>query len=129
MAALIVTLGEQSSNELDWKVLVPIASVAFQSSGQAVTSRVMQYAGMTSVVLTSTYCDLFGDANLFSASNVERNRRAAAPICLLSGVIFGGLWAHSDVGLRGALWTAVALKGLVVIAWIIWPAEPDFDDD
>jgi uncharacterized membrane protein YoaK (UPF0700 family) len=122
-SALIVTFTSTKDAGLNWHVLVPIASVAFQSSGQAVTSRVLKFGGLTSVVLTSNYCDLFSDQDLFSAKNIERNRRTAAPILLLLGAIWGGLWAHSDVGLAGALWTAVVLKSLVVVVWFLWPAE------
>lgn len=123
LAALIVTFGHAPSEGLHWQVLVPLAAVAFQSSGQAVSSRALQYAGLTSVVLTSNYCDLFSDPKMFSVSNVERNRRVAAPVLLLIGACFGGVWAHSSVGLAGALWTAVALKGMAVLAWVFWKAE------
>lgn len=125
LAATIVTVGKNSTNGVHWQVLVPLASVAFQSSGQAVTSRVLQYGGLTSVVLTSNYCDLFSDAKLFHLSNVERNRRTAAPILLLIGAICGGLWANSSVGMSGALWSAAALKALAVIAWIVWAADSE----
>jgi hypothetical protein len=37
--------------------------------------------------------------------------------------VVGGVWAHSSVGLAGALWTAVALKTLVVGAWMLWAAD------
>jgi uncharacterized membrane protein YoaK (UPF0700 family) len=124
VAALVVTFGNDASNELHWQVLVPLAAVAFQSSGQAVTSRVLQYGGLTSVVLTSNYCDLFSDPNLFAVSNVERNRRIAAPVLLLLGAILGGLYAHSDFGMQGALWTAAILKASVVVAWLFWQADP-----
>ena len=76
------------------------------------------------MVLTSNYCDLFSDPDLWAVSNVERNRRTAAPILLLLGAVFGGLWAHSPVGLAGALWTAVILKAIVVAAWLFWDADP-----
>ena len=102
---------------------VPLASVAFQSSGQAVTSRALKYNGLTSVVLTSNYCDLFSDPQLFKLSNVERNRRIGAPAMLLLGACIGGLYAHSSVGLAGALWTACGLKLLAVFAWVFWPSE------
>jgi uncharacterized membrane protein YoaK (UPF0700 family) len=124
VAALVVTFGNDASNELHWQVIVPLAAVAFQSSGQAVTSRVLQYGGLTSVVLTSNYCDLFSDPNLFAVSNVERNRRIAAPVLLLLGAILGGLFAHSDFGMQGALWTAAILKASVVVAWLFWQADP-----
>jgi hypothetical protein len=125
LAATIVTVGHESRNGLHWQVLVPLAAVAFQSSGQAVTSRVLQYSGLTSVVLTSNYCDLFSDAKLYHKSNVERNRRTAAPILLLFGAIIGGLWANSTIGMTGALWTAVGMKALAVVVWLFWAADPD----
>ncbi|KAF1918252.1 hypothetical protein BDU57DRAFT_514922 [Ampelomyces quisqualis] len=127
IAALIVTLGEEAKEGLGYQVLIPIAVVAFQSSGQAVTSRALQYAGLTSVVLTSNYCDLFSDPNLFKLSNVERNRRIAAPVLLLLGALLGGIWAHTSVGLAGALWTAVALKAAAVVAWVFWRAEEELE--
>lgn len=126
-AASIVTFGENYSKEsgLHWQVLVALGAVAFQSSGQAVTSRALKYNGLTSVVLTSNYCDLFSDPNLFALHNVERNRRIAAPSLLLLGACFGGLFAHSSLGLAGALWTAVILKSCAVVAWVFWKSESD----
>ncbi|KAK5172694.1 uncharacterized protein LTR77_002814 [Saxophila tyrrhenica] len=128
-AALMVTLGPKTgtSGPVSVWIAVPIAMIAFQSAGQAVTSRVLSFNSMTGVVLTSIYCDLFSDANLFSPpkANAERNRRAAAPILLLIGACFGGLWAHSETGLAGALWTAVVLKVFVIIAWCCWSAEKE----
>lgn len=126
-AASIVTWGENYSKDsgLHWQVLVAIAVVAFQSSGQAVTSRALKYNGLTSVVLTSNYCDLFSDPTLFALHNVERNRRLAAPALLLFGACLGGLFAHSSLGLAGALWTAVVLKMVAVIAWVFWKSEAE----
>ena len=128
-AALMVTLGPptDTSGPVTHWIAVPIALIAFQSAGQAITSRVLAYSTLTGVVLTSIYCDLFGDAKLFSApsANIERNRRAAAPVLLLIGAVFGGLWAHSSFGLSGALWTAVFLKCFVVVAWCCWTAEDE----
>ena len=122
---MIVTVGDAVKENLHWQVLVPLAAVAFQSSGQAVTSRALGFNGLTSVVLTSNYCDLFGDPKLFEWDNVERNRRIGAPVLLLVGACMGGLRAHSGVGLAGALWTAVGMKMMVVVAWVIWTAEKD----
>lgn len=128
-AALIVTLGPPTgtSGPVTVWIAVPIALVACQAGGQAVTSRVLQFNSLTGVVLTSIYCDLFMDAKLFSkpTENVERNRRAAAPVLLCIGAIFGGLWAHSEIGLGGALWTAVGLKMLIVAAWCCWTSEKE----
>ncbi|KAK3718654.1 hypothetical protein LTR37_004871 [Vermiconidia calcicola] len=126
-AALMVTLGPETGTTGPMTIFIgmPIALIAFQSAGQAVTSRVLAYNSMTGVVLTSIYCDLFSDAKLFSppSANAERNRRAAAPVLLLIGAVFGGLWAHSSIGLTGALWTAVVLKSFIVLAWCCWSAE------
>lgn len=126
-AALIVSLGPKtgSSDSITVWVALPLALIAFQSGGQAYTSRVLQYGGLTSVVLTSIYCDLFSDQKIFAGltENVERNRRAAAPVFLLMGAMIGGLWAHSSVGLAGSLWSAVGLKFLVMMAFLFWKAE------
>jgi hypothetical protein len=108
-----------------WDVLVPIALVAFQSCGQAVVSRALRFNALTSVVLTSVYHDLFSDAELLVARNVERNRRAAAPVFLVLGALIGGRFAESDWGVAGALWTAAALKAMVVVVWLAWPAAGD----
>ncbi|CAA9963654.1 Duf1275 domain protein [Pyrenophora teres f. maculata] len=123
VAATIATFGTNTKDGLHWQMLVPLASLAFQSSGQAVTSRALKYNGLTSVVLTSNYCDLFSDPALFNMSNVERNRRIGAPLALLTGACIGGLYAHSSVGLAGALWTAAGLKVVAVFAWVFWQSE------
>lgn len=126
-AACMVTFGPPTSKETPFNFFIgaPIALIAFQAAGQAVTSRVLQFNGLTSVVLTSIYCDLFSDPSLLAGfqANPERNRRGAAPLLLLFGAILGGLWAHSSIGLAGALWTAVVLKALVVGAWMLWAAD------
>jgi hypothetical protein len=127
-AAAILTWGPKSANakeDIGWNVLIPIALVAFQSCGQAVTSRALKYNALTSVVLTSLYCDLFSDAELFSLHNSDRNRRISAPVLLLLGAIAGGLVAHSPIGTAGALWIAAGLKLFVIVAWYLWPAVED----
>jgi uncharacterized membrane protein YoaK (UPF0700 family) len=129
IAAIIVTVYRPTREApLSWLVLVPLALVAFQSSGQAVTSRVLQFSGLTSVVLTSIYCDLFSHPDLLSSKvigHADEMRRLGAVLCLLFGVILGGLWAHSSVGLMGALWTAAILKGFIVIAWLAWKGKDE----
>jgi uncharacterized membrane protein YoaK (UPF0700 family) len=130
VAAVIVIVDKNAGGDLRWEVLVPLALVAFQSSGQAVTSRALQYNSLTSVVLTSIYCDLFSDPLILAglSQNAERNRRAAAPLLLLAGAILGGVWAHSPIGLAGALWTAAALKVTIIGAFFLWKAVPDEED-
>lgn len=128
VAATIVTICRPSRDApLSWVNLVPLALVAFQSSGQAVTSRVLRCNGLTSVVLTSVYCDLFSHPDLLSTKvfgHAEEARRVGAVICLLVGVVLGGLWAHSSVGLMGALWMAGVLKGVIILAWLVWKKKP-----
>ncbi|ODA79356.2 hypothetical protein RJ55_04949 [Drechmeria coniospora] len=123
-AALVVTVSKPASSDaVDWTVLVPLVLVAFQSSGQAVASRALRYNALTSVVLTSIYCDLFSDEHLFARRNGERDRRAAAPLLLLLGAVVGGVFAHSWIGIGGALWTAAGLKLSIVLLWFLWPAD------
>lgn len=92
---------------------MPQVLVAFQSSGQVVTSRILQFNGLTSMVLTSVYCDLFSSPKFPSLSAVKEKRRAGAIVCLVLGTALGGLWAKTSVGLMGALWTAVLFKGVI----------------
>ncbi|KAJ5463768.1 hypothetical protein N7475_008712 [Penicillium sp. IBT 31633x] len=133
LAALIVTLFRPARDApLSWLVLVPVALVAFQSSGQAVTSRVLNFSGLTSVVLTSIYCDLFSHPDFLSTKVVghaEEMRRLGAVFCLLLGVVFGGLWAHSTIGMMGALWTAAILKSWIVVAWLAWEGKTEVGSD
>lgn len=128
-AALIVTIYRpEPKAPLSWLVLVPITLVAFQSSGQAVVSRALKFNALTSVVLTSIYCDLFSHEDLLSFKvfrNTEEMRRLGAVICLIIGVVLGGLWANSSVGMMGALWTAAILKGFIVLAWLRWKKKED----
>ncbi|KXJ91759.1 hypothetical protein Micbo1qcDRAFT_161776 [Microdochium bolleyi] len=125
-AALILQLGPKSENpqnSIGWTELVPIALIAFQACGQAVISRALKYNALTSVVLTSVYCDLFSDARLLAGDNVERNQRLAAPVCLVLGAVIGGLIAHTSLSTAGTLWLAALLKLVVVGTWLVWPAE------
>ncbi|KAF2166326.1 hypothetical protein M409DRAFT_23517 [Zasmidium cellare ATCC 36951] len=128
-AALMITLGPPADpkGEVDVWVAVPLGLVAFQSGGQAVISRVLKYGALTSVVLTSIYCDLFSDQELFAGlrEHAERNRRLAAPVLVLLGAVIGGIWAHTSVGLMGAMWTAAGLKLVVIVAWCLWKADKD----
>ena len=128
-AAILITVmppaHSGTSAPIQWYVLLSIGLVAFQSAGQAVISRALKFNSLTSVVLTSIYCDLFMDAELFAsfAKNPERNRRVAAPLLLLVGAVMGGAWSHSEIGIQGALWMAAAFKFIVMVIWAVWPAD------
>ena len=106
-----------------WIELCPIALLAFQSAGQIVASRVLKYNAMPTIVLTSLYCDLMSDPNLLTAGLFEdpdRNRRAVGAVMLFVGATIGGALMKSDVGYSGALWIATAVKGSMVLAWLVW---------
>ncbi|PYH92386.1 DUF1275 domain protein [Aspergillus ellipticus CBS 707.79] len=132
VAATIVTLQHTGKEDpLTWRIAVPLALVAFQSSGQAVTSRVLKFSSLTSVVLTSIYCDLFSYSELMSTRAVkdpDEWRRLGAVVGLLLGTVLGGSWAKSAIGLPGALWTAVVLKGLIAMAWLWWKGVEETEE-
>ncbi|OJJ05575.1 hypothetical protein ASPVEDRAFT_45082 [Aspergillus versicolor CBS 583.65] len=133
-AAVLVTLNGSvgraaSGDELGWQVFVPLALVAFQSSGQAVSSRVLNRNALTSVVLTSVYCDLFSVPVVVGTGKrrADEGRRAGAILCLMLGVSMGAMWAKSSAGVMGALWMVVAGKGMIVLAWLVWKGDVHVD--
>ena len=131
-AALAVTLGPPPATAgTTAAVLGPVALLALQSAGQAFMSRVLGYGSLTSVVLTSIYCDLWSDEKLFApvTKNSERNRRIAAPVMLLAGAMVAGVMDRSSVGLTGALWTAVGVKALIAAGWWFWAVEGDQEEE
>ncbi|KAH6622031.1 hypothetical protein C7974DRAFT_414705 [Boeremia exigua] len=100
-----------------------ITILAFQSAGQIVASRVLKYNAMPTVVLTSLYCDLMSDAQLFTAplgENADRNRRFLGAVLLLCGAISGAFLTKSDAGFKGGLWIAVGIKAAMTVAWFFW---------
>jgi Protein of unknown function (DUF1275) len=108
---------------------LPIGMLAFQSAGQVVASRILKYNAMPTAVLTTLYTDLMMDSHLLTAGLFEdpqRNRRAASAIMLFAGAVIGGVIAKSWLGFAGALWIGAFIKGLMVLAWILWKplAEP-----
>lgn len=111
--------------DLNFPVTLALTLISLQSSGQAYLSRIFGYNSLTSVVLTSLYLDLFSDPHLFShhrGGNVERYRRIAAVVCLLAGAMLGGCMVNFGLwgGLKGALWVAVGLKGVVGLGCWFW---------
>ncbi len=108
---------------MNWTDLVPISLLAFESAGQVVASRVLKYNEIPTVVLTSLIADLMSDAHLLTAGifdDVKRNRRVAAVFMLLGGAICGGVFTKGWIGFAGAIWIAASIKGIMVIAWLIW---------
>ncbi|TIA63435.1 hypothetical protein D6C77_02119 [Aureobasidium pullulans] len=100
--------------------------LGFQSGMQIATSRLLGYNELPVNVLTSTYCDLMGDAKLFALHNVKRNRRAIAVVLLFVGAIISGWLLRSSGGLQSVLWLAGGIKLLVALfTFTFHPAKID----
>jgi hypothetical protein len=100
--------------------------LGFQSGMQIATSRLLGYNELPVNVLTSTYCDLMGDAKLFALHNVKRNRRAAAVVLLFGGAVVSGWLMRSQGGLQSVLWVAAGIKLLVALfTFTVHPGKHD----
>lgn len=100
--------------------------LGFQSGMQIATSRLLGYNELPVNVLTSTYCDLMGDAKLFALHNVKRNRRAMAVILLFGGAVVSGWLMRSQGGLQSVLWLAAGIKLLAALfTLVVHPAKID----
>lgn len=105
-------------------VLLPLALLSFQSAGQIVMSRFLAYSELPTVVLTSTYCDLFMDPLLLTSptGNAKRNRRALSALALVIGATIGGfLTVDGDIAM--ALWITAAVKIVLAGVWLVWPGK------
>lgn len=103
-------------------VLFPLALLSFQSAGQIVMSRMLGYNELPTVVLTSTYTDLFMDPKLLTApmtQNPKRNRRAISAIALLLGAMLGGFLTEGG-SIVDPLWITGVLKIILAAAWVPW---------
>jgi hypothetical protein len=128
-AALSATTGlvpPDAGNQLphNWIVLFPLAMLSAQAGGQCVLSRALGYNEMPSVVLTSAYCDLVMDPQIFSSitANAKRNRRVASALMILAGAAIGGFMTK-DTDIGPALWLGSALKTVMAASWLFWKAE------
>ncbi|KAK5133315.1 hypothetical protein LTR08_007840 [Meristemomyces frigidus] len=95
------------------RIVSLIPPLAFQSGVQIATSRLLGFNELPVNVLTSTYCDLMGDAKLMATNNVRRNRRVASVVLLLIGSIVGGWLMRSEGGLMSVLWLSGGIKFVV----------------
>ena len=105
--------------------LVALPMLSFQAAMQSVTARQLGLNEIPTTVLTSVYCDLGNDANLFAGptANWKRNRRVSAVVCLLVGAIIGGWLSKTSDGMPAALWMAAGIKGCLTVAWLFWRPE------
>lgn len=122
---------KQHPLDLNFPVILALTLISLQSSGQAYLSRIFGYNSLTSVVLTSLYLDLFSDPHLFSHHHGEKFRRIAAVVCLLAGAMLGGCMVNFGLwgGLKGALWVAVGLKGVVGLGCWFWRGVEEEEEE
>jgi hypothetical protein len=110
---------------LNFRELIPLGFLAFQSGGQMIASRMLGFNEVPTTVLTSVYCDLSSDPSILKKNNVKRNRRAGAILCIVLGGIIGGLVSKSSAGMSTTLWIAAAIKMAIALGWSLWtPAPP-----
>lgn len=112
--------------QVDLVILAPVMLLAFQFGGQIVASRQLGFNEVPTNVLTSVYCDLFSDPNLFAplSANPKRNRRAAAVVLMLLGAICGGWLGRSgDAGMAVALWIGGGVKFCMAATWLAWKTK------
>jgi uncharacterized membrane protein YoaK (UPF0700 family) len=105
--------------------LVPLPMLSFQAGQQSVASRQLGLNEIPTTVLTSVYCDLGNDANLFGPlnSNWPRNRRFTAVMAILLGAVIGGWLSRTSGGMSAPLWMAAGVKLCITVAWLVWKAE------
>jgi hypothetical protein len=88
----------------------------------------LKYNALPTVVLTSLFCDLMSDPDLFTAGllqDPDRNRRALGAVLLFAGAAVSGALINTSVGYSGALWIATGVKGGMALAWLVWrPKKP-----
>lgn len=123
--------------EDNYKDLIAIALLAFQSAGPVFFSRVLGIIELPTIVLSTLYCDFVADLYHLPTSlrnkkswhsfffNDERRqfRRLGSIIMLFLGGLVGGFMFRSVVGMVGAIWMASGLKGMMVLGWVFWKSE------
>ena len=124
-----ISYAKQGDNQpVNFKELLPLAFLAFQSGGQMIASRTIGINEIPTTVLTSVYCDLANDRRLWKWSNVKRDRRVGAIFCILLGGICGGWLSRTGEGLAAALWCAAGVKAVVGLAWLGWRGRAEVDE-
>jgi Protein of unknown function (DUF1275) len=123
--------------EDNYKDLIAIALLAFQSAGPVYFSRVLGIVELPTIVLSTLYCDFMADLYRLPSSlrrktswytffvNDERRqfRRLGSILMLFLGGLIGGFMFRSRVGMVGAIWLAAGLKGSLVLGWVVWRGE------
>lgn len=114
------------SQEIDWRQLIPIALLSFQSAGQMVGSRILNMSEIPTVVVTSVLCDFASDPKLTDPlrANAKRNRRVLGFLGILVGAVAGGWISKSTGQIQSVLWLAGGIKLLITVSWMLWPRNP-----
>lgn len=129
--------------EDNYKDLIAIALLAFQSAGPVFFSRVLGLVELPTIVLSTLYCDFVADLYRLPASlrnktswytfffNDERRqfRRLGSILMLFLGGLVGGFLFKSQAGMVGAIWLAAGLKGTLVLGWVFWKSEKKEDGE
>ena len=131
VAAAVVQTGvvngslDTITGDIDWRAVLPIALLSFQSAGQIVGSRALNLAEIPTVVLTSMIHDIATDPKLLDSPrrNIKRNRRALAFLGILTGAVAGGFISEATRRMQTPLWIAGGIKMLVTVAWMWWPEK------
>lgn len=112
-------------SDIKWRQLLPIALLSFQSAGQIVGSRVLGFAEVPTVVLTSMLHDISTDPALLGPlrQNMKRNRRVLAFVGILAGAVAGGFISERTGRMQIPLWIAGGIKLCIASAWIVWPEK------
>ncbi|KAI4124002.1 MAG: hypothetical protein LQ338_005026 [Usnochroma carphineum] len=108
---------------IDWIHEIPIALLSFQAPGQVWLSRDLNFAEVSTVVVSTMLYDFGSDPGLFDRRNSKRTRRFLGFCALLIGAITGG-WVTKQSGhITIPMWVAGAIKVGIAGAWAVWPAE------
>lgn len=132
-------LSPSASVQTDYRDLIPVAVLAFESAGQVCLSRVLSVIELPTIVLSTLYHDFTAD--LYCTKDLWRksasckdfafvtcrrqNKRLLSIIALFIGGVVGGEMYKSRAGMGGALWLAAGLKGGIAIAFALWRKEQD----
>lgn len=111
------------AQDIDWRQVIPIALLSFQSAGQMVGSRILNISEIPTVVVTSVLCDFASDPRLTDPlrANAKRNRRLLGFFGILVGAVAGG-WISKCAGqIQSVLWLAGGIKLLITVSWMLWP--------
>ena len=118
------------NEEIDWRQLLPIALLSFQSAGQIVASRALGHDTIPTVVLTSMLHDIATDPRLLTNwyGNEKRNRMIGAFVAVVLGAVGGGFLSVSTGRMQTTLWVVGGLKMGIAMAWGFWPVAEVVDE-